>query len=434
MARSKTFNRGLRLCLAVAAPLLLAGSTPAASRKPALSVGSPRVWTGETAGDQFGVRGLCYDLTGDGRPELIVGARNADPNGVTDAGSVFVYSGKDGKLLHRFDGAVPNGVFGYSIQCGDINRDNRPDVVIGAPNQGRVFVYSGRDWRLLHQIEPQPNTLQLGVSLALADTNRDRYLDIITGGPNFGQIGGGNGSVVVSSGKDGTFLHRFDGADFGDQFGLSTAGGDVNKDGYADIVVGAPRARPLERVNAGSVTVYSGRDGSVLRAFAGAAPGDHLGISVAACDLNLDRYADVVTGAFGADPAGVLDAGSLFVYSGRNGALLQRFNGSRVADHMGWSVACVPLDTDKYPEILTGGIQEALPFPDRTENLWLFSGKTGAQLHHVEVPAEGAVFGNWVTACAPTGRVPGQIVVGAPEADPDGKTDAGAVYVFPVTR
>lgn len=417
----------------VGLPLVLC-SLASAAAKPTYSLGFPTLRAGTNAGDQFGTSVTCCDLDRDGAPEVIVGARDADPNGVEDAGSVFIYSGRDGHLLKRLDGTVPFGVFGISVQCCDINRDKRPDVLIGAANQGRVFIYSGKDWSLLRTLEPAAQTLQSGFSLACADVNRDRYPDVITGAPNFGLSGTGAGSAVVYSGKDGSVLHRFDGSDSGDIFGHAVAAGDVNRDGYADVLVGAPHADPGGRTDAGRLVVYSGKTGAVLRTFEGSAAGDSLGISTTTCDLNRDHYDDIVVGGHAIDVNGVLDAGSIFVYSGKNGAQLRRLNGSEVADHLGYTVACGLVDGDKIPDIISGSIQEATPPPNTFESLWLFSGKTGVLAQHLKYPAGGDLFGLSLALCDNrAGRVTA-VQVGAPFSDPNDQEKAGILWQYSVVR
>ncbi|MGH8004793.1 MAG: integrin alpha, partial [Limisphaerales bacterium] len=93
------------------------------------------------------------DVNGDGRADFMAGAPLSDPNGINNAGSVFVYSGADGSLLFRVDGLVAEGRLGWKVAgIGNVNFDGNADVIIAAPfsepedplnyDAGSVFVYS----------------------------------------------------------------------------------------------------------------------------------------------------------------------------------------------------------------------------------------------------------------------------------------------------
>ena len=116
--------------------------------------------------------------------------------------------------------------------------------------------------------------------------------------------------------------------------------GDVNGDGFDDVILGLPENSSLGRTAAGSAFVYSGRTGTRLWWIHGAAENDSLGSSVASAgDVNQDGFPDVIVGALGADPGGRTGAGSVFVYSGRNGEQLWQFDGAASADDFGFSIS-----------------------------------------------------------------------------------------------
>jgi hypothetical protein len=91
-------------------------------------------------------------------------------------------------------------------------------------------------------------------------------------------------------------IHAFTGDVFFAELGTSVAqAGDINKDGYPDILVGAPR---VGANLGGAAKVFSGRDGKLLYTFLGDGAGDGLGQSVASAgDVNKDGYLDVIAGA-----------------------------------------------------------------------------------------------------------------------------------------
>jgi hypothetical protein len=108
--------------------------------------------------------------------------------------------------------------------------------------------------------------------------------------------------------------HVFTGEAAGDSLGYSVSGaGDVNNDGYDDLIVGAPRS-DVGGTDAGQAYVYSGQTGAILWTFTGEASGDEFGYSVSAAgDVNNDGYDDVIVGAPHKEAAGG-NAGRAYVY------------------------------------------------------------------------------------------------------------------------
>ncbi|MDA1114808.1 MAG: FG-GAP-like repeat-containing protein, partial [Planctomycetota bacterium] len=210
------------------------------------------------------------DVDGDGFDDLIVGALLADPGGLTEAGSAFVYSGATGSLIWQFDGQVSLDKLGFSVSgAGDVDGDGFDDLIVGAP-------------------VADPG----GLSNA--------------------------GSAYVYSGATGNLIWQFDGQASGDFLGHSVSGaGDVDGDGFDDLIVGASSADPGGLTDAGSAYVYSGATGSLIWQFDGQAWVDQLGISVSGIgDVDGDGFDDVIVSAPSADPGGVSSAGSAYVYSG----------------------------------------------------------------------------------------------------------------------
>ena len=250
--------------------------------------------------DLFGISvSGAGDINGDGMADLIVGASS----GVVSNGYARVLSGRDGSVLYNFVGDGRDDLFGRSVSgAGDINGDGTPDLIIGVPfednngfGSGSARVFSGSDGSVLHNFDGDSKNDNLGVSVSGAgDVNSDGMADIIVGA----YLDDG-GRARVLSGKDGSVLYNFDRDGGGGQFGWSVSNtGDVNKDGIEDFIVGAPRAETGLFFFSGSVRVLSGKDGSVLYDFNGDDDGDEFGSSVSgAGDVNGDGVADFIVGA-----------------------------------------------------------------------------------------------------------------------------------------
>ena len=411
---------------------------------------------GAAAGDRFGrsVSG-ARDVNGDGKADFIVGAWTADPGGNFGAGSAYVYSGADGSLLYRKDGAARNDFFGGSVAAaGDVNGDGKADFIVGAQidllglNPGRVYVYSGADGSLLYQKDAAAAFDEFGSSVSAAgDVNGDGKADFIVGAN--GTDAGGNqdaGSAYVYSGANGSLLYQRDGAVAFDQFGFSVStAGDVNGDGKADFIVGAATASTGGKVSAGSAYVYSGADGSLLHQKDGAAAGDIFGVSVStAWDVNGDGKADFIVGANGADPPpfGIFNAGSAYVYSGADGSLLHRTNGEGMGYHFGGSVSAGKIKPGPVDDVNGDGIADftvgaswASPGGrEQAGSAYVYSGADGSLLYQKDGAATGDFFGGSVSIVGDVnedGRA--DFIVGASRAStasPGGKDLAGSAYVY----
>jgi hypothetical protein len=264
------------------------------------------------------------DVNGDGYADVIVGAMAAD----NYAGRAYLYFGGPSGLsnvpavtLKRPNGGA--GSFGISVaSAGDVNGDGYADVIVGAigdsdAHAGQAHIYLGRpsgpSTSPSFTIRPQPAFYDsFGYSVAGAcDVNGDGYADVIVGA----RTDAGEGQAYVflggQSGVSSTPVASYHGPGAPSEFGGSVAcAGDINADGYADIVIGAA---VFDSTYSGGAYVYlggsSGPSATGNLTIKGPDSYGHFGVSVtSAGDLSGDGYSDLVIGADQFDKA--------FVYPG----------------------------------------------------------------------------------------------------------------------
>ena len=258
---------------------------------------------GIDADDRSGVSvSSAGDVNGDGFDDLIIGAERADRVGVGDSGESYVVFGKSGGFVSamdlstldgtngfRLDGIDPFDQSGYSVSnAGDVNGDGFDDLIIGAR-----FAARGRD-------------NAVGESYVV-----------------FGKSGGFDSAIDLST-LDGTTGFRLDGIDAYDQSGRSlSSAGDVNGDGFDDLIIGASQAGRGAGFLAGESYVVFGTsggfgsavdlstlDGTTGFRLDGIDASDYSGNSVSSAgDVNGDGFDDLIIGAVAADPGGNSAAG-----------------------------------------------------------------------------------------------------------------------------
>ena len=263
------------------------------------------------------------DVNGDGYGDVAVGA--PDYNGTfTGCGRAYVFLGSASGLaaspVWTGEGEQATAKYGSALAMnGDLNADGRADLVVGAPNQangsttgaGRVYLFLGSasgpnpypDW----QFEKGQASAQVGSTLAYAgDVNADGYDDILVAAKAYQNTLAAEGAVWLfaglSTGVPGAAAWAKYGAQANANLGSAVAGaGDVNGDGYSDVIVGAPNFDGLAGVNSGSAYVHlgsaTGLSATAVWTAQGSVANATYGSAVASAgDVNFDGFADVLVG------------------------------------------------------------------------------------------------------------------------------------------
>ena len=323
------------------------------------------------------------DVNNDGFSDLLIGAYQADPSGLSNAGETYLVFGRsngfpatvsltntwlDGSNGITLAGSGANYLSGYSVSsAGDVNGDGYADLLIGAYRARPAGLNSaGETYLIFGNNSGFPATVTLtntwldgtngitfagwksfsysGYSVSSAgDFNGDGYYDVVIGANYineayliFGRTNGFPATVTLTNtwldGTNGIIMKGLAGTQAGSSVGSA---GDVNGDGFADILVGALNADPAGRNDAGQTYLIFGcsnglpsevtlddtwLDGTNGITFDGVAAEDHSGISVSSAgDVNGDGMYDMLIGAYWASPDGNIYAGESYLVYGRTG-------------------------------------------------------------------------------------------------------------------
>ncbi|GFE69461.1 S-layer family protein [Chroococcus sp. FPU101] len=339
------------------------------------------------------------DVNGDGFDDIIIGAHRASSTNV-DAGQSYVVFGKSGGFTANFNLSGLNGsngfainginigdISGYSVSgAGDVNGDGFDDLIIGAfdsnvngTETGQSYVVFGKSGGFSANLNLSslngsngfainginPNDYS-GVSVSNAgDVNGDGFDDLIIGAdgadPNssrsgqsyvvFGKSGGFSASLNLSTlnGTNGFAINGIGQNDFSG--GSVSSAGDVNGDGFDDIIIGAYSADPNSVTGAGQSYVVFGKSGgfgaslnlSTLNGTNGFAINginslDRSGVSVSSAgDVNGDGFDDLIIGALRADPNGA-SSGQSYVVFGKSGGFSASLNLSSLNGTNGFAI------------------------------------------------------------------------------------------------
>jgi hypothetical protein len=282
------------------------------------------------------------DWNGDGRDDLAVGAPGYGERGRPQLGAFYVLFGRDVPGRETIDlgvtggdawriGADDYGRLGWALAACDLNADGRDDLAVSAPTvgaregtyAGAVFVYLGGDGGFAETPDlvfaGEDAETNLGLTLASGDLDGDGFADLLIGSPLAPEGGFERGRLEAAlSSAPGSRVVVLRGGQDGDRLGESVRF--VEAGGRRLVLVGAPHHRGDDRQEAGTLLGFDAGallagDREPLFALVGDAEFDKTGLAVAAGDFLGDGWTLLAVASPTRTVADVVQAGSIAFYS-----------------------------------------------------------------------------------------------------------------------
>jgi hypothetical protein len=248
----------------------------------------------------------------------------------------------------------PRYLGGFTVAKGDVNGDGVADILWAPRTGGTIQIFDGSNYNPLGSVAPFGTALAGQLSIAVGDINADGFGDIIAAPAFVGMPP----HVIGVSGKDFSKV-LFSQYAYAPTFrgGVTVAAGEINGDGYADIITSPFAGAPPH------VVTFSGKTGKVLQSYYAYNPAFLGGSWITASDLNSDGYAEIISGANFGPP-------NVVVVDGKTTRVLSSFYAYSPSFQGGVRVTTVQdANKDGYDDIITAPGVGALP------NMIRFSGK-----------------------------------------------------------
>lgn len=419
---------------------------------------------GDNLFDEFGAAVFGgFDFNNDGRDDVIVGAP-FDNNTANSSGMARVFSGMTGGMLFQVDGDAMGDELGRAVGAADVNDDGFDDIIVGSLNSdagavdgGIARVYSGANQSVLWTVTGTGNNDHVGAAVAgLGDLNGD-------GNEEFA-VGSFFDGVRVINGATGGVFHFFPNTSNSDLYGVAVANaGDVDGDLINDIIIGATQDSALSP-GTGFAQVRSGATGALIHTLTGSGIGDRFGISVdGAGDVNDDGFADVIVGA---DQDGTGANGYARVFDGLTGLMMFDITSANPANNiqLGHAVAGLgdvngngslevaagaPLESTLglgrgHVRVVSGpAINVGCPTPTNyciagvnssgTQSFISWLGSTSIADNNFNLTASGATPSTFGIFFYSDGQLPGLPIVGSPGVRCIGGMASSGVFRTPIT-
>jgi hypothetical protein len=418
---------------------------------------------GNQFGAQFGVRVSCAgDVNADGYSDVIIGAYGYD-NGQPSEGVAFIYHGSASGIntipAAMVESNQANANMGFSVAgAGDVNGDGYSDVIVGAylydngeVDEGAAFIYqgsvSGINTTAAAMVECNQANANMGFSVAGAgDVNGDGYSDIVVGAWLYGDGQTDEGAAFIyngsASGINTTAAATLESNQASAFMGFSVASaGDVNGDGYSDVIIGAWQYDDGE-ADEGVAFIYNGSGSGINTIPAVMLESNqasfYLGYSVASAgDVNGDGYGDVIVGVTGYDN-GQTDEGAAFIYHGSATGInlipAARVESDQANARMGNSVACAgDVNGDGYSDVIVGGSVYTNGQPGEGAAFVYYGSITGINTIAAVILEANQAFAQFGVSVASAGDVNGDgysdVIVGAWQYS-NGQGAEGAAFIY----